>query len=114
TAAGHGEPEQLATGVDRVVDVDDPSLRARRPAHDPQVAAEVDQRTLRASGHEELGGEVGGEPLADAAGVDGDADGEGDGVDAGDQVDARRPGRGLDGGGRRAHDAGDVAEVAVV
>ena len=65
------EPER--SECERILELDDPTLRARRLPHDPGVAADVDEDAVGARVEQCLRDEVGGEALADATEVDGDA-----------------------------------------
>ncbi len=65
---------QVPCGVERVLDAEQPRHPVRRPTGDDDVPAELGHDAQRALGEHELGDEVGGEPLADAAGVEGRAE----------------------------------------
>ncbi len=65
-----GEPGQLASGPQGVRKADRPAAGVRRIAGGPEVAPEVDESAESARVEEGIGDEIGGEALADAAGVE--------------------------------------------
>ena len=79
--SGVGQADRPAAGVGRI-------------ARGPEVAPEVDERAEGAGVEERLGDEVGGQALADAAGVEAHPGGQRHGAALGVELDPGRPGAG--------------------